>query len=98
MNTYIQTDNDIAPEIKPLEVVGGLFSKYKEEYLSKFRVFNPVTLFPPNFENLQKNLCPICGRKLYLTKDKRIARCKSKLNDKFIIKGQTLLALGGSLK
>ena len=68
-----------------------------EDYLRRFKVFNPKTLFPPNFGNLQKNLCPICGRKLYLTRDKRIARCKSKVNDKFIIKGQTLLALGGSL-
>lgn len=68
-----------------------------EDYLKKFKVHNPQTLFPPNFENLQKNKCPICGRKLYLTKNKKIAYCKSKQNDKFVIKCQTLLALGGSL-
>lgn len=68
-----------------------------EQYLSKFKVHNPVTLFPPNFENLQKNLCPICNRKLYIPRNKKIAYCKSKQKDGFIIKAQTLLALGGSL-
>ena len=68
-----------------------------EQYLKQFKVFHPQTLFPPNFENLQKNLCPICNRKLYLRRDKKIAYCKSKVKDGFIIKGQTLLALGGSL-
>lgn len=69
------------------------------EYLKTFKIHNPVTLFPPNFENLKKNLCPICNRKLYLTRDKKIARCKSKKsNDKFIIRGQELARLGGSLK
>lgn len=68
-----------------------------EEYLKRFKVYNPRTLFPPNFENLQKNKCPICGRKLYLTRNKKTAYCKSKVKDGFVIKGQTLLALGGSL-
>lgn len=67
------------------------------KYLERFKVYNPVTLFPPNFENLQKNKCPICGRKLYLTRNKKMAYCKSKVKDKFVIKGQVLLALGGSL-
>jgi hypothetical protein len=69
-----------------------------EEYLSRFKVYNPVSLFPPDFSNLSKNLCPICGRKLYLTRDKKLARCKSKANDKFVITSQRLIALGGSLK
>lgn len=69
-----------------------------DQYLSKFRVHNPKTLFPPNFELLQKNLCPICGRKLYLRRDKKIAYCKSKQKDRFIIKGRTLVVMGGSLK
>jgi hypothetical protein len=95
MNTYTHTDNPIDSEEYSLEVVGGLFSGID---LSKFKVHNPKTLFPPNFEMLQKNKCPICGRKLYIPRNKKIAYCKSKANDKFVIKGQTLLALGGSLK
>lgn len=67
-----------------------------EKYLQKFRVHNPKTLFPPNFEMLQKNKCPICFKKLYPNLKKTIYRCKQ--SDKFFIKGQTLLALGGSLK
>ena len=66
--------------------------------LSKFKIHNPKTLFPPNFESLQKNLCPVCGRKLYITRNKKIAYCKSKLNDKFTITTKRLLQLGGSIK
>ena len=69
-----------------------------ENYLKRFKVYNPKTLFPPNFELLQKNLCPICGRKLYLNRQKTIARCKSKVKDKFIIQTKVLLSLGGSIK
>ena len=69
-----------------------------EEYLKKFKIFYPKTLFPPNFENLQKNCCPVCGRKLYLTRNKKVAYCKSKVKDKFTITGKRLLQLGGSLK
>lgn len=68
-----------------------------EEYLKHFKVFYPKTLFPPNFENLQKNLCPICGRKLYPNMQKTIYRCKSKVGDKFIIRSKILLSLGGRL-
>lgn len=99
MNTYKHTDNNTElPTTLTLEGAGGLFSKYKEEFLSKFKVYNPQTLFPPNFENLQKNLCPICNRKLYLKRDKSRAFCKSKVKDGFTISGRRLLELGGSLK
>lgn len=69
-----------------------------QEYLKQFRVHNPTSLFPPNFENLQKNLCPICGRKLYSNIQKTIYRCKSKQKDKFFIRTHTLLTLGGNTK
>ena len=95
MNTYTQTDDNIKPLSNSLEVVGGLFST---KYLERFKIFYPKTLFPPNFENLQKNCCPVCGRKLYFNQKKTIARCKSKANDKFIITTKRLLQLGGSLK
>lgn len=99
MNTYMQTDNHISDRSKPLEVVGGLFS---EDYLSRFRVFNPKTLFPPTPEefvlDISKNKCPICKRKLYLNREKTKAFCRSKVRDKFFINSKRLVELGGSLK
>lgn len=68
-----------------------------EDYLKKFKVFNPQTLFPPNFEMLQKFRCPVCSRKLYWRVDKKIAYCKSKVKDKFFITQHKLLELGGSI-
>lgn len=65
------------------------------EYLQRFKIRYPKSLFPPNFEMLQKNKCPICFHKLYLNRQKTMARCKQK--DKFIISSSRLLALGGSL-
>lgn len=71
-----------------------------EKYLSRFKVYNPKTLFPPTAEEfvywVSRNKCPLCQKKLYLRADKKIARCKSKKsNDKFIITGKKLLELGG---
>lgn len=95
MNTYTHTDNPIAQGKDSLEVVGGLLSNYD---LTRFKVYKSVTLFEPDFTSLQKNKCPICGRKLYINVKKTIARCKSKKsNDKFFISVPRLLALGGSL-
>ena len=60
----MHTDNHISDRSKPLEVVGGLFS---EDYLKRFRVFNPRSLFPPTPEeyvlDISKNKCPIYKRK-----------------------------------
>lgn len=82
-------------ETKPrnvtLEVEGGLFSKYD---LSRFKVFSSSSLFPPNFELLQQNKCPICGRKLYWNMKKDKAFCKSKIGDKFFITRNTMSRLG----
>jgi hypothetical protein len=79
--------------------VGSMSQSFNiEEYMKKFRVFDKqVTLFPPDFKNLQKNKCPICGRKLYITADKKKAFCKSKLKDRFFITTQRLCELGGSI-
>ena len=65
--------------------------------MSRFKVYYSNSLFEPDFKLLQKNLCPICGRKLYIPRNKKIAYCKSKQNDKFVISIQRLLALGGGL-
>jgi len=69
-----------------------------DQYLARFRVHNPTSLFPPDFSLLSKNKCPICGRKLYGNVKKTMFRCKSKQKDKFIITSGRLLSLGGSLK
>lgn len=69
-----------------------------DQYLKRFKVHQPKSLFPPDFTLLSKNKCPICGRKLYLNVKKTMFRCKSKQKDKFIISSSRLLSLGGSLK
>ena len=63
-----------------------------EEYLSRFKVFK--NSYPLEREDFIKWLpqmkCPICHRRLYWTLDGRIARCKSKKEDKFFITAETL--------
>jgi hypothetical protein len=62
-----------------------------EDILKKFKVFNPVTLFPPTPAELiiylKKGKCPICLHKLYIDR-KGNGRCKQA--DKFFIKAETL--------
>lgn len=53
-----------------------------EEYLKKFRVFHEVTLFPPNWENLKQNRCPICSNKLKFSIDGKTVRCNGKKHRK----------------
>ena len=65
-----------------------------ENYLARFKVHNPKTLFPPNFELLRNGNCPICCHKIYWTKDKRIGYCKSKFKDGFKITRETASRLG----
>lgn len=69
-----------------------------DDFLKRFKIFYPKSLFPPSFSALQQGLCPFCGRKLYLNRQKTIARCKSKIGDKFVITTKRLLQLGGSIK
>lgn len=62
--------------------------------LSKFKVHNPTSLFQPTAVEIVKALkdkrCIICLKKLYLTRDGKIWRCKSKVNDKFIVKAEVM--------
>ena len=62
-----------------------------EKYLERFRIFYPVTLFPPNWDALLKNACPLCGCKLKKPKTKRILFCNSVKHPKpYIISLQRL--------
>ncbi len=56
-------------------------------YLDKFKVYLPDTLFPPYWKALESKRCPLCGCKLYLPrKNKRIVYCSSKKHGKpFVI-------------
>lgn len=69
----------------------------KDEYLNRFKVYNSQTLFGPDFSLLEQNRCPLCGMKLHIRADKKLAFCRSKYKDKFVIGAQRLLSLGGSL-
>jgi hypothetical protein len=89
MNTYTHTDNPIDIKEYSLEVVGGVFSNI-EDYLKKFKVHYPKSLFQPTPAELKyyigKQHCPICFHKLYWNRDKTILRCKSKRKDKFFVR------------
>lgn len=65
-----------------------------EDYLKRFKVYKSTSLFEPDAWDLtywlKQMRCPLCQRKLYWNIDKSIARCKSKVKDKFFIKGETL--------
>lgn len=66
MNSYQQTDNHIALNIKPLEVVGGLFSNYN---LDKIKIRPSQTLFELSAKEkkdlLIKRRCLTCACRLY---------------------------------
>jgi len=47
-------------------------------YLDKFRVFIPETLFPPVWKNLEVGRCPICGSLLRTSRNKKLMRCVAK--------------------
>jgi len=47
-----------------------------DEYMKRFRIFYPQTLFEPNWKALNINCCPLCGNKLKLTLNKKIIYCK----------------------
>lgn len=65
-----------------------------EQYLSKFRIFHPSSLFPPTQAELiyflRKKKCPLCLRSLYMKQDGSIWFCRSKKKDGFVIKGATM--------
>lgn len=65
-----------------------------EEYLQKFRIHYPKSLFEPTPAELkyylQKFVCPICFRRLRWDLKKDWARCKSMRNDKFKIRSAVL--------
>jgi len=90
MNTYTHTDNDIAPNTKPLEVVGGLFSNYN---LDKIKIRPNLTLFEKSPQEkkdlLIQRRCIVCTRKLRIDR-KGNGRCVSKQKDKFFIRKEVL--------
>lgn len=65
-----------------------------EQYLNRFKVIHPVTLFEPTKDDivnaLLKKKCPLCGCNLYQTRDKKLWICKSVRKDKFIIRDEIL--------
>ena len=56
-----------------------------EEYLKRFTVRFPDTLFPPNFKALKEQKCPLCGCKIYLMLNGKGYVCRSKKHKRFYI-------------
>jgi len=53
-----------------------------EDYLKKFRVFHPDTLFPPDFSLLLQDRGPLCTNKLKYPRVRKIAYCRGKKHGK----------------
>ena len=60
-----------------------------DNYLKKFEVHEADTLFDLTFEELRNGLkemkCPVCGRRLKQTLNKKIYYCKNVNHKKFVI-------------
>lgn len=80
--------------------IGELFegNTAVDTYMKRFKVVQAHSLFEPSKEDivnaLKKKLCPLCGRKLYPSRDGLIYRCKSKRRDKFIVRAEVLNKYG----
>lgn len=56
------------------------------DYLKRFKITNPDTLFEPEWSALTVGRCPLCNCKLKFPQNKKIALCSSKKHRKpFII-------------
>lgn len=65
-----------------------------EEYLKRFRVFHPQTLFEPRWDSLKHKRCPLCFNLLKFPLRGGVAICSSNKHAKqFIIKLSTLSKL-----
>lgn len=55
------------------------------DYLKRFKVFHPQTLFEPQWNMLREKRCPLCSNKLRFLLNKKHAMCASKKHKVFII-------------
>lgn len=70
------------------ELLKERFGKIKK---SDFQILNAPSLFV-DWSNLNRGLCPFCAHKLYMMRDGKYFRCKSKSHRKsFVISAEKLL-------
>lgn len=66
-----------------------------KEYIAKFKVNHPQTLFEPVWENLRLKRCPLCSNKIHIPYKGKIALCNSKKHGRpFIILKEKLYTVG----
>lgn len=46
-----------------------------DKYMDRFKVFHEQTLFPPTWESLLHDRCPLCNNKLKFPLNRKIAIC-----------------------
>lgn len=57
-----------------------------DEYMKRFKVFSPSTLFDPDLSLLKESRCILCANKLKITRDGKRAYCSSiKHKQRFIV-------------
>jgi hypothetical protein len=65
-----------------------------KEYLERFKVYYPVTLFSPNWEALREHRCPICSNRLKFAKNNKLAICNGRKHKKsFVISNKKLIEI-----
>ena len=81
--------------MKPL---GDNLFAHLEKYKSKSafkkaggKIYNPVTLFEPDWKMLDLKRCPFCTLKLYPNRERTLFFCKSKKHRRFAVKGEKLI-------
>lgn len=77
-----------------MEIKELLQDKSIEEYMERFKVYYPQSLFPLDWDLLKRLRCPICGLKLKTPLNNKVAYCQGKKHKKkFIIRTDTLKKL-----
>lgn len=68
-------------------------------YMSRFKVYNPDTLFEPDWSLLIHTRCPLCGNRLKTLRNKKFSICSGKKHGKsFIISAKRLAEIQFTLK
>ena len=65
-----------------------------DKYMEKFKIYHEQTLFPPDWNMLKENRCPLCFNLLHFPLKGNVVYCKSNKHRKqFVISEEKLRKL-----